>query len=86
MPYRLLELAAGSYDVLLNGSIVASLVRYQSPTKRGTVWTAELLSDLSPEEMPKPFTAWEHTFKRLEEARAWLGAPVEGQGIRSKVE
>ncbi len=80
MSYRLSKLAPGSYDVLLNGVIIASLVRKgNSPD---APWTAELLVDLPPGEMSEPFAAPEHTFGSLEEARVWLGAPVEGQGIR----
>jgi hypothetical protein len=44
MTYRLSRLAPGSYDVLLNGVIIASLVR--SGGKENTTWTAELLADL----------------------------------------
>ena len=71
MTYRLFRLAPGSYDVLLNGVIIASLVQ-SGPTNDAT-WTAELLVDLPPEEMPAPFTKAEHTFGSLEEARQWLG-------------
>jgi hypothetical protein len=73
MAYRLSRLAAGSYDVLLNGVIIASLVR--SGETDNATWTAELLVDLPPEEMPAPFTDTEHTFGSLEEARQWLGNP-----------
>jgi hypothetical protein len=71
MTYRLFRLAAGSYDVLLNGVIIASLVR-SSETNNAT-WTAELLEDLSPWKRPVPFTETEHTFGSLEEAQKWLG-------------
>ncbi|MBQ0821185.1 hypothetical protein KBI52_13315 [Microvirga sp. HBU67558] len=71
MTYRLFRLAPGSYDVLLNGVIIASLV--QSGPTNGATWTVELLVDLPPEEMPAPFTEAEHTFGSLEEARQWLG-------------
>ncbi len=71
MSYRLSKLAPGSYDVLLNGVIIASLVRNgDSPD---APWTAELLLDLPFGKMPEPFTAPEHTFGCLEEAQAWLG-------------
>src|SRR5688572_29130646 len=43
MPYTLSRLAPGSYDVLLDGVIIASLVR-SGETNRAT-WTAELLLD-----------------------------------------
>ena len=71
MVYKLSRLAPGSYDVLLHGVIIASLV--QSGRTDDATWTAELLVDLPPEEMPAPFTETEHTFGSLEEARQWFG-------------
>jgi hypothetical protein len=71
MPYTLVWLAPGSYDILLNGVIIASLVRSGEPDN--ATWTAELLEDLPPEERPVPFTETEHTFASLEEAQTWLG-------------
>jgi hypothetical protein len=71
MPYNLVRLAPGSYDVLLDGVIIASLVR--SGETDDATWTAELLVDLPPGERPAPFTEAEHTFGSLEEARQWLG-------------
>ena len=71
MTYRLSRLAPGSYDVLLNGVIVASLVR--SGTSEDATWTAELLADLPPGERPAPFTEQEHTFASLRDAQKWLG-------------
>jgi hypothetical protein len=71
MTYRLTRLAPGSYDVLLNGVIIASLVR--NGETRDATWTAELLVDLPPEERPAPFTQMEHAFGSLEEAQRWLG-------------
>jgi len=71
MPYRLTRLASGSYDVLVNGVIIASLVR--SGETNDATWIAELLVDLPPEERPAPFTQTEHTFGNLEEAQAWFG-------------
>ena len=70
MVYKLSRLAPGSYDVLLNGVIIASLVR--SGDTDNATWTAELLVDLSAGERPAPFTEVEHTFGSLE-ARQWLG-------------
>ena len=72
MTYRLVRLAPGSYDVVLNGIIIAGLVRGGS-TDNAT-WTAELLLDLPPQERPAPFTELEHSFGSLEEVRTWLGA------------
>jgi hypothetical protein len=71
MAYKLSRLAAGSYDVVLNGVIMASLVR--SGATYDATWTAELLVDLPLGEMPAPFTGPEHMFSSLEEARIWLG-------------
>lgn len=71
MAYRLLRLAPGSYDILLNGVVIASLVR-SGGTNHAT-WTAELLEDFPPGERPAPFMELEHTFASLEEARVWLG-------------
>ena len=79
MTYRLSRLAPGSYDVLLNGVIIASLVR--SGETHDATWTAELLVDLPPGERPSPFTEVEHTFGSLEEAQHWLGdAEIRGAG------
>ena len=82
MTYRITKLAPGSYDVWLNGVIVASLVRNSSTSD--APWMAELLNNVGPGEMPEPFTAPEHTFASLEEARIWLGAPVLGSGIHTE--
>ncbi len=71
MAYRLVRLAPGSYDVVLNGVIIASLVR--SGHTREPTWTAELLVDVPPEDRPAPFTGPEHTFGSLGEAQRWLG-------------
>ena len=73
MPYILSRLAPGSYDVLLDGVVVASLVR--SGQKDYTTWTVELLEDVHPRRRPAPFTEPEHTFGSLEEAQRWLGDP-----------
>ena len=77
MTYRLSRLAPGSYDVLLNGVIIASLVR--SGTIESATWTAELLSDLPPDARPAPFTEQEHTFASLKHAQQWLGVPETGE-------
>jgi hypothetical protein len=71
LTYTLSRLAPGSYDVLLDGVIVASLVR--SGDKEYTTWTVELLMDVHPRRRPAPFTELEHSFGSLEEARKWLG-------------
>jgi hypothetical protein len=71
MPYTLSRLAPSSYDVLLDGVIIASLVR--SGDRHNPEWTVELLVDLPREERSAPFTETEHTFGSLEEAQNWLG-------------
>jgi hypothetical protein len=76
--YTLVQLAPGSYDVLLNGTIIASLARGGWDSR--SIWSAELLEDLPPGQRPEPFTGLEHRFATFEEARAWLGnPPVEGK-------
>ena len=77
MTYRLTRLAPGSYDVLLNGVIIASLVR-TGPSDSAT-WVVELLVNLPPEERPAPFRQQEHTFPTLDDARRWLGPLELGQ-------
>ncbi len=71
MTYTLSRLAPGSYDVLLDDVIVASLVR--SGETSNATWTAELLTDLPSWKRPAPFIDPEHTFGSLEEAQRWLG-------------
>jgi hypothetical protein len=72
MGYTLERLAPGSYDVVLDGRVVASLVR--SGQTSDATWTAELLEDMPQGQRPAPFTEQEHAFSSLEEARTWLGA------------
>ena len=69
MAYRLVQLARGSYDVQLDGEVVASLV--QSRTSKR--WHAELLDERQP--LPAPFKKAEHTFDSFAGAVAWLGVP-----------
>lgn len=71
MPYTLSQLAPGSYDILLDSVIIASLVR--SGRTEDASWTAELLVNLPAEERPAPFIELEHSFGSLEEAERWLG-------------
>jgi len=71
MTYRVRKLAAGSYDLILDGVILAGLVR--NDIDHPATWTAELLVDFPAHLMPPPFTASEHHFPSLEEACKWLG-------------
>jgi hypothetical protein len=72
VPYKLIRLAPGSYDVFLDGVVVASLVKAKNDPP---VWVAELLLDLPIGERPAPFKRLEHSFTSLEEIREWLGDP-----------
>ena len=75
MGYRLVQLARGSYDVQLEGEVVASLV--QSRTSKR--WHAELLD----EREPRPaFKKPEHTFDSFAGAIAWLGEQPVGSVVR----
>ena len=74
MPYTLVRLAPGSYDVLLNGTIIASLAR--NGWNSQSIWSAELLEDLPPGKRPQPFTEVEHRFATFEEASADFLGPV----------
>ena len=74
--YTLERLAPGSYDVLLDGKVVASLVRQSEGRGDVARWYAELLADLPAGERPAPFVDAEHTFDSCAEACAWLGVPV----------
>ncbi len=71
MTYRLSRLAPGSFDVVLDGRIIASLVR--NGLSEDAPWTEELLVDLPPEERLAPFTEPEHTFASQDEARHGSG-------------
>jgi len=74
MPYTLVPLAPGSYDLVLDGKIIGSVVR--SETRQAVLWTAELLENLPRAKRPAPFSEIEHEFPTLEKVRAWLGNPV----------
>ena len=73
MAYKLVMLAPGSYDVILDGVVVASLVR-SIRTHRG--WTAELLSEVPPDQRPVPFIELEHEFSDFDDVCRWLRDPV----------
>ncbi|MCE4226965.1 hypothetical protein HCU64_24820 [Methylobacterium sp. C25] len=73
MTYELHRLAPGSYDLLLNGSIIGSVVQEITPSGHKKGWSAELLDDSSPERRPSPFIAAEHPFQSLDAVTAWLG-------------
>ena len=70
MAYVLRHLASGSYDLELNGDLIGNVVRTPG---RPPTWAAELLSELIPEERPRPFDELEHTFQTFQEVLEWLG-------------
>ena len=73
MTYRLIRLAPGSYDLELDGAVIASVVR-EGPRRRQAVsWYVELLDEAAPP--PSPFVEPVHQFGSLDEAAAWLGNP-----------
>ena len=74
MSYNLIQLAPGAYDLLLDDTIVASVVR--SGVYQPYTWTAELLEELPKGQRPTPFREIEHSFASLEELCAWLGQPA----------
>ena len=77
MPYILHRLAAGSYDLLLKGMVVGSVVRELATSGNVRGWRAELMSGEPP--LPAPFTQETHEFKSFEAAVSWLGGTVAGE-------
>jgi hypothetical protein len=71
--YRLIRLAPGSYDVELDGEILASLVRCRDHGHHSATWYAELLEEAALP--PSPFSAPVHEFASFDEAVTWLGHP-----------
>ena len=73
MTYTIRRLAAGSYDVLLNGCLVASLVREVERSGTTREWLVDLLDEVPPTTWPAPFTAQQHSFASQTAALEWLG-------------
>ena len=73
MAYTVQQLAPGSYDVLLDGVVIAALVRVVSHTGPSDMWQTELLDEMPQAERPAPFTSQWHTFKSHAAALEWLG-------------
>ena len=73
MTYRLIRLARGSYDLELDGAIVASIVRDGDRGHHAVRWFAELLDEAGPR--PEPFSEAVHEFGSFEEVVTWLGHP-----------
>ena len=68
---RLIRLAAGSYDLDIEGEVVASVVR-GGDGHNGVTWYAEVLNEAA---LPSPFTDPVHEFASFEDVLAWLGHP-----------
>ncbi|MEH3063689.1 MAG: hypothetical protein PGN33_13410 [Methylobacterium radiotolerans] len=78
MTYTVQQLAPGSYDVLLNGSPVASLVREVDRSGAVREWLVDLLDETPLPKRPAPFTAQQHAFATRAAALEWL--EIEGEG------
>ena len=78
MPYTLQRLAAGSYDLLLDGAVVGSVVREVANSGHVRGWRAELMSGEPP--LPAPFTQETHEFKSFEATVSWLGGSLLVEG------
>ncbi|MCJ2021296.1 hypothetical protein MKK84_28420 [Methylobacterium sp. E-065] len=72
MTYTVEQLAPGSYDVLLDGVVIAALVRVVSRTGPSNTWQVELLNELPATERPVPFTSQWRTFESRPAALEWL--------------
>ncbi|UIY45627.1 hypothetical protein [Methylobacterium radiotolerans] len=73
MTYTIEQLAPGSYDVLRDGALIASLVRNVHRNGPADTWSAELLDEMPNAQRPEPFTNQRHVFKSRSAALAWLG-------------
>ena len=75
MAYTVEQLAPGSYDVLLDGVVIAALVRVISRSGPSDLWQVELLDEMPASERPAPFTSQWRTFESQAAALEWLGIP-----------
>ncbi|MGX9984635.1 hypothetical protein [Methylobacterium fujisawaense] len=73
MAYTVEQLAPGSYDVLLDGVVIAALVRIVPRSRPSDTWQIELLDEMLPAARPGPFTSQWHTFRSRAAALEWLG-------------
>lgn len=74
MTYTLQRLAPGSFDLLLDGKVVGSLVREVSKDGYEGDWLVETLTASPP--YPDPFTSETHKFGTLKAAVDWLETEV----------
>ena len=82
MTYALHRLAAGSYDLALDGMIFGGVVREVRGGAGDDIWHAELPDDPAPEKRPPPFSRVDHTFGSLQAVVAWLGDAGENSSKR----
>ena len=80
MTYTIERLAPGSYDVLLDGDLVAALVRVVEREGLSDQWQIDLLEEAPPADRPTPFVDQSHTFGSRLAALEWLGIPETGGG------
>ena len=73
MSYRLIRLSPGSYDLELDGAVIASVIRDGNHGHHAVRWFAELFEEAGPR--PAPFTEAVHEFVTFDAAMAWLGCP-----------
>ncbi|MDE4915254.1 hypothetical protein PQI07_32225 [Methylobacterium sp. 092160098-2] len=76
MTYTVEDLAPGSYDVLLDGIVIAALVRSISRSGPSDMWQIELLDEMPAAQRPAPFTSQWRTFESRPAALKWLGIEV----------
>ena len=73
MSYTVEQLAPGSYDVLLDGIVIAALVRVVPRSGPSDMWQIELLDEMPAAQRPAPFTSQWRTFESRPAALEWLG-------------
>ena len=85
MTYSLEQLAAGSYDVFLDGALVAALAREVDRSGVTRKWLVELLDETPSADRPAPFTAQSHAFGTRAAALAWLGIGGAGEDVEEQL-
>ena len=73
MTYTVEQLAPGSYDVLRDGVVIASLVLDIHRGSRPDTWSVELLAEVPAIKRPAPFMKQRHVFNSRPAALEWLG-------------
>ncbi|MGH1572818.1 hypothetical protein ACRAWG_21765 [Methylobacterium sp. P31] len=79
MAYTVEQLAPGSYDVLLDGVVIAALVRSVHRNGPSDTWQIELLDEMPADQRPAPFTSQRHVFKSRPAALEWLGISADSE-------